>query len=190
MPKVFLVKAGRGRQRGVQRGRQRKTEWFVRDRSGFMLQLARDVGALVRSAARRGLIPTVRLNGTSDVDWCAIDVGEHANIFAAFPGVQFYDYTKRADLFARPRPANYDLTFSRSELNGRTTARMLAAGNRVAVVFAIGRHDPLPATWLGRPVVDGDADDLRFLDAPSAVVGLRAKGPAKRAVVGGFVVSA
>lgn len=185
-----LVTSGRGQTHSVQRGRQRKTDWYHRDQAGFMDQLARDVEALARAASRRGLTPAVRLNGTSDIDWARVPVGRHANIFEAFSSVQFYDYTKRIDVTTRPRPANYDLTFSRSEKNGRVTTRMLAAGTRTAVVFGVGRHDPLPATWLGKPVVDGDKDDLRFLDRAGVVIGLRAKGSAKRAGAGGFVVSA
>jgi hypothetical protein len=33
---------------------------------------------------------------------------------------------------------------------------------------------------MGMSVVDGDADDLRFLDGRGVVVGLKAKGPAKK----------
>ena len=187
---LCLVTSGRGAMSSVQRGRQRKTDWWHRDTAGFMDQLALDIEALVRAAGRRGLIPAVRLNGTSDVDWTQYPVRGHAHIFDAFSSVQFYDYTKRIDILSRPRPANYDLTFSRSEKNGRVTTRMLAAGTRTAVVFAVGRHDPLPASWLGRAVVDGDKDDLRFLDRAGVVIGLRAKGSARRAPVGGFVVSA
>ena len=187
---LCLVTSGRGVMSHVQRGRKRKTDWWHRDQAGFMAQLTRDIEALIRAAGRRGLIPAVRLNGTSDIDWSRVPVGRHANIFDAFSSVKFYDYTKRIDILTRPRPANYDLTFSRSEKNGRATTRMLAAGTRTAVVFAVGRHDPLPQTWLGRPVADGDKDDLRFLDRAGVVIGLRAKGAARRAPVGGFVMSA
>jgi hypothetical protein len=61
---------------------------------------------------------------------------------------------------------------------------VLAAGGNVAVVF---RSPPLPATWNGYPVVDGDQTDLRFLDGTNVVVGLKAKGTAKNDSTG-FVV--
>jgi hypothetical protein len=40
---------------------------------------------------------------------------------------------------------------------------------------------------LGRPVINGDADDLRFLDPEGVVVALYAKGKAKKDNTG-FVV--
>jgi hypothetical protein len=46
----------------------------------------------------------------------------------------------------------------------------------VAVVFA---GNDLPTEWNGKPVIDGDTDDLRFLDPQGVIVGLRAKGKAK-----------
>jgi hypothetical protein len=45
----------------------------------------------------------------------------------------------------------------------------------IAVVF-----DKLPATFLGRPVINGDETDLRFLDPRRVIVGLKAKGKAKK----------
>jgi hypothetical protein len=52
---------------------------------------------------------------------------------------------------------------------------MLAGGMNVAVVF-----DTLPAKWAGVKVIDGTETDLRFLDEPGVVVGLVAKGKAKK----------
>jgi hypothetical protein len=51
-------------------------------------------------------------------------------------------------------------------------------------VFSAERHK-LPATWdlpgYGSvPVVDGDLTDVRFFDPSSVIVGLSAKGRAKR----------
>jgi len=59
----------------------------------------------------------------------------------------------------------------------------VARNGRVAVVFG----KVLPATFLGVPVVDGDAHDLRFLNPGGVVVGLRAKGKARKHT-GAFVV--
>ena len=58
-------------------------------------------------------------------------------------------------------------------------------GANMAVVFR--DKDSIPDTFLGRPVVDGDSDDLRFLDPDNVVVALYAKGKAKRDT-SGFVV--
>ena len=40
--------------------------------------------------------------------------------------------------------------------------------------------DQIPADYYGRNVVDGDDSDLRFLDPVGVIVGLKAKGEAKR----------
>ena len=57
------------------------------------------------------------------------------------------------------------------------------AGLNIAVVF---RKD-LPETYLGRKVINGDDTDLRFLDEKNVIVGLKAKGKAKKDT-SGFVV--
>ena len=52
-----------------------------------------------------------------------------------------------------------------------------------AVVF----RKELPDTFRGVKVIDGDKHDMRFLDESNVVVGLTAKGPAKKDY-SGFVV--
>jgi hypothetical protein len=54
----------------------------------------------------------------------------------------------------------------------------------VAVVFA---GKTLPDTYLGRNVINGDEHDARFLDPVGCIVGLKAKGKAKKDM-SGFVV--
>lgn len=44
------------------------------------------------------------------------------------------------------------------------------------VVFDTARKAPLPDTYLGFKVTDGDATDERFADSIGTIVGLRAKG--------------
>jgi len=196
-----LYSAGRGAFNSVQAARIAKTKRFKADRAGFMAELAKDIAALVRKAKRSGLVPVVRLNGTSDLPWENIgpvnydrDGGRFqvANIMAAFPDVQFYDYTKSARRAIAhafgDMPANYHLTFSRSECNDRDALNVLARGGNVAVVFSTRKGDWLPATWRGHEVINGDESDLRFLDARGGfVVGLYAKGKARRDR-SGFVV--
>lgn len=175
-----LNTAGRGKMHKVQAGRLRKTEWYHRDREGFMSQLIWDINAGIRRAQREDATPVFRLNGTSDIPWERVRAKGH-NVFEMFPQVQFYDYTK---ILGRKVSAyaNYHLTFSRSESNDRDVARAIAAGMNVAVVF-----DELPETYLGLPVINADQDDLRFLDAPGSIAGLVAKGRARRDDTG-FVV--
>lgn len=177
--KACLNKAGMGAFSNVQAARIAKTKWYFEDRAAFMAQLVTEVRAFIRKAIKLGLIPVVRLNGTSDIPWERVPVEGQANIMALFPSVQFYDYTKRSN--RRDLPANYHLTFSLAEDNDSRARLAARNGANIAVVF---RNDKFPSTFMGMPVVDGDADDLRFLDGRGVVVGLKAKGPAKKDVSG------
>jgi hypothetical protein len=64
---------------------------------------------------------------------------------------------------------------------------LLAAGQNVTVVF---RKSPFPVTFSGYPVIDGDQNDLRFLDPAPCIVALRAKGAGARRDTTGFVLPA
>jgi hypothetical protein len=119
-----------------------------------------------------GMKPAIRLNGTSDLPWLAMELA------AAFPEVEFYDYTKHPKPWLRTLP-NYHLTFSHSGHNMQDCSEALEHGINVAVVFTTRRGEALPETWNGFPVIDGDLHDCRFLDPKGVVVGLRAKGAAK-----------
>lgn len=175
-----LNTAGRGQVRKVQAGRLRKTEWYHRDREGFMRQLVWDINAGIRKAAREDAIPVFRLNGTSDIPFERVRI-DGQNVFEMFPGVQFYDYTKILNRKVSSY-GNYHLTFSRSESNDKDVAKAMQQGMNVAVVF-----DQLPKRYLGLRVVSGDEDDLRFLDPKNVIVGLKAKGRARKDTTG-FVV--
>lgn len=163
--------------------RRRRTWALMTDRAGFVRQLCDEAARHARRAARRGMVGAVRPNGSSDVPWERVAPRMFETV-----GIRWYDYTKdparmRAFLAGR-LPATYHLTFSRDERpeTERAALRFLAQGGTVAVVF-----ERLPGTWKGFPVVDGDAHDARFLDAPGTVVGLVAKGAARRDQ-SGFVV--
>jgi hypothetical protein len=80
--------------------------------------------------------------------------------------------------------ANYQLTFSAADGNDADVYRAIAEGLNVAVVFGIKKTLPMPESFLGRPVFNGDESDLRFLDPKGVVVGLYAKGKAKKDVSG------
>ena len=171
----------------IQQARIRKTKMFFDMREVFMFELVRDIKNGIKQAEKKGLTPAFRLNGTSDIAFekysCKRDGVEYRNVFEAFPEVQFYDYTK-----IRGRKvsgySNYHLTFSRAESNEMDARLAASDGMNVAVVFA----KALPETYMGRRVVDGDDTDLRFLDEKNVIVGLKAKGKAKKDT-SGFVVS-
>jgi len=188
--KACLFTAGRGAMSTVAQGRINKTIWFFEERSSFMVQLAINIRQLVAKATKQGKKPLVRLNGTSDIRWESVafidaDGTEYVNIFAAFPDVQFYDYTKIAN--RKDIPSNYDLTFSYSGVKAYQpfVDKAMAQGMRIAVVFR-NRQD-MPSAFNGMSVVDGDNSDIRHLDDQGVVVGLYAKGKAKNDYTG-FVV--
>jgi hypothetical protein len=88
-----LYTAGRGAFNNVQTARQRKAEWFYRDRDSFMAQLVIDVAKFANYCRKRDIQPCIRLNGTTDIRWELILI-DGKNIFERFPDVQWYDYTK------------------------------------------------------------------------------------------------
>jgi hypothetical protein len=123
----------------------------------------------------------VRLNGTSDILW---ERESKPPVMDLFPKVRFYDYTKAPLELRKDRPPRYHLTFSRGAYTSDTEiARILATGVNVAVVFA----PSVPKAWKGFRVIDGDKSDLRFLDPKGVIVGLEAKGKARKDR-SGFVV--
>ena len=139
-----------------------------------MRMLADDISKAITYATSRGFIPVFRLNGTSDLPWEKYPVGGKKNIFELFPTVTFYDYTKVLGRKIKTIP-NYHVTFSRAESNQKDVDKAMKAGMNVAVVF-----DQVPSRYLERVVVDGDVDDTRFNDPENVIVGLKAKGRAKK----------
>jgi len=182
-----LNTAGRGAMNCVQAARQRKAEWFYRDRDGFMKQLMQDIAKFQTYCNKRGIQPVIRLNGTTDIRWELIKL-DGSTIFELFPRVQFYDYTKIANRNTS-HIDNYHLTWSYSNASPKYAAMMQTAldrGMNVATVFR--KAFDYANTWMGLPVVNGDADDLRILDPKGGhIVALYAKGKAKKDA-SGFVV--
>jgi len=164
-----LYTAGMGAFSNVQQARIKKTKQFFEDRDNFLMQLRKDITALVRKAKKTNMTPAIRLNGTSDIEWTRFGIMEE------FPDVQFYDYTKVLKRLKQPIPKNYHITFSRSESNQADVESALRLRFNVAVVF-----NKLPETYLGRPVINGDETDVRFADAKGVIVGLTAKGKGKK----------
>ena len=153
-----------------------RTKLFFEQRAVFMAQLLCEIENLIRDAAKRGMRPAVRLNGTSDLKWEKIACcSDHKSVMQHFPEVTFYDYTKIPVRYRQNLPANYHLTFSLSETNDSDAREALDAGFNVAAVFR-----KLPEQFMGRDVANGDASDVRFNDQRGVIVGLTAKGKAKR----------
>ena len=159
----------------IQKARIRKTKYFFEARDYFMQDLYEDIQKAIKFAERKGLIPVFRLNGTSDLSWEKYTINDK-NLFELFPTVQFYDYTK---VLGRKvsQYKNYHLTFSKADGNDADVAEALLQGISVVAVY-----DKIPAG-----VPSADETDLRFLDPKGIMLGLKAKGKAKKDY-SGFVI--
>lgn len=189
--------------------RKDKTRAYFKHRDAFMALLAFEIRALRLKAHKLNMEPAVRLNATSDLPWevRTIDVQhpdsampQTVKLMDWFADVQFYDYTKvtkRALAHAEGRmPANYHLTFSKTEDNDSDVIKVLSAGGNVAAVFApdalkaaladgmqasLGKlvvaRGPSSLDWIA---IDGDETDYRPKDPSGVIVALKAKGDARR----------
>jgi hypothetical protein len=183
--KVCIYTTGRGRFSNVQLSRINKSKFWGYDRANFYIQLANELLKIHDKAIKQNKQIAVRLNGTSDID--------HLYLLERYSGIDFldqfyssllfYDYTKNVNHISRYRNTTYKITFSRSETNEAEAKKVLKLGGNVAVVFS----DQLPETWNGYQVINGDETDLRYFDPINVVVGLKAKGDAKKDR-SGFVV--
>jgi hypothetical protein len=160
----------------IQKARIRKTVAFFFDRDAFMQDLVSDINKAIRFAERKGLTPVFRLNGTSDLAWEKYTAAYGMNIFELFPQIQFYDYTKVLGRKVSHLP-NYHLTFSKADGNDADVEAALQQGMSVVAVY-----DEIPAG-----VPSADETDLRFLDPKGIMLGLKAKGRAKKDY-SGFVI--
>jgi len=186
-----LFTSGRGRMTPIMEARINKTKFLFNDQEGFLNQLAKELASHIKSSARKDLTPTARLNGTSDIDWENYIYPETGlNVFDSYPDLQFYDYTKRvgrmANFLRGSLPKNYHLTFSHSENTSEDTViDILGKGGNVAVVY---KDELPPFDFGGWEVINGDEDDLRFLDEVGVIVGLKYKQTkAKEEEWNGFV---
>ena len=163
----------------IQKARIRKTKMFYEQRQDFMLTLKKDIELAIKQSKKLGLIPVIRLNGTSDLSWEKYDMIPGQNVFECFPDIQFYDYTKILGRKVKGI-ANYNLTFSAADGNDADVYSAISQGYNIATVFGIKKTDPMPESYNGLPVSNGEESDLRFLDPKGVVVGLYAKGKAKK----------
>jgi hypothetical protein len=167
----------------IQKARIRKTELFFEGRDIFFKWLVKDIELAIKQSIKKKLVPVFRLNGTSDLAWEKYEVVRNGklyrNIFKAFSEVQFYDYTK---ILGRKiqNIENYHLTFSAADGNDADVKKAIKQGYNVATVFGLKKTEPMPDEYMGLPVFNGDESDLRFLDPEGVVVGLYAKGRAKK----------
>ena len=161
--------------------RIKKTKLFYESRKFFFGWLVAEIKAAKNLSLNKGNDFSIRLNGTSDINWKAYKI-DGKTIFEIFPDIQFYDYTKIPNRFNNI-PKNYHLTFSYTGYNWLDCEKVLNKGGNVAVVFDIFKTynmkkeniKPLPTKYKGYKVVDGDITDYRPFDKKGSIVALRFK---------------
>lgn len=182
-----LNTAGRGAMQTVQRARINRTYMYTLRREEFLDKLYKEIQGFSAYYKRKGKEVAVRLNGTSDqpiVELLMRKFGDFND------NIVFYDYTKnlkKAGTRVFPNGMKYIVTYSRSEKEGsdNEALKVLQNGGNVAVVF-----NNLPQKWKGYKVIDGDErDDLMIdLEEPT-VIGLKAKGKARKDTTGFTVIN-
>jgi len=173
-----LAYAGKGAMSTVQRARAVRT--------GFLLAHPFHAGILIGHEAAKAVEKhgdiALRLNVLSDIRWESVAYGGLMALRGL--GVRLYDYTAWMPQ-QRHQGAlsmlDYSLTYSAKEpahtpddyLTG-----VLSSGGTVAMPFTTRKGQPLPESWQGFRVIDGDLSDARYEDPAGVVVGLRQKGRA------------
>jgi hypothetical protein len=161
--------------------RNKKSRLFNEHKEFFIMWMIDEMKRYQRKADRDGYYFSARLNGTSVIDYSEVKL-LNENIFQIFPEVQFYDYTKDYEKMMNNVAPNYDLTFSYTGkvLNIKQSKSLLDSGKNVAVVFDVKGHQPLPKTFMGYKVIDGDLTDYRPGDEKGVIVGLHWKNIANK----------
>ena len=198
---VCLKESGRLRMESVSAGkndtitgRMKRTFQLLTDRQGFMRQLNKEIESMLRKANKLSLVPAIRLNGLSDIKW--------ESIINSFPTIQFYDYTKDYNYYLKFQhnelPKNYHLTYSLSEdgcpIKLFESAQDHGKDLSLAIPFYPESYDRILSDGelfinprLSVPVIDGDKNDLRFIDPKTCIVALKAKGIALKVDSYGFI---
>jgi hypothetical protein len=173
-----LHSAGRGKFSNVQSSRINKTNFYISNKSLFIKKLATEILREYTKAKKKGIKIAFRLNGTSDLDFVYL-LQKYAglDISTLRDTATFYDYTKLLGKVKKYlEHPNYFVTFSRSEINESVAIAVLNMGGNVAAVFS----NNLPNFWRGYKVIDGDKSDLEMIYNTNVVLGLKAKGDAKK----------
>lgn len=146
-------------------------------RTVFLIQSPESFAALMADELRRGARKfgslAFRPDVLSDLSW-----DRFMPWMADLDAVEVvYGYTKNKRKAARWNALEgWYSTFSASERTGLADIRRIVdSGTNVAVPVAASKKDQLPDIWGGLRVVDGDANDRRYLDPQGVVVLLRAK---------------
>ena len=160
----------------------------MHDKKTFINQLANELIKINNKKEKNpSLYKTlIRLNGTSDLDFIYLLKKYAAFDIANYQNLHFYDYTKILGKVKKySNDKNYTLTFSRAEDNEKQIFDAVKYGANVSAVF----YGDLPKTYKGIPVIDGDKTDNEMLKFKSVILGLKAKGKAKKDKTGFVIIN-
>ena len=160
---LCLAKSGHGMKPIVKNARLERSKMFYENNDLFLKDIEREIKNHIKYSAKKNLIPVVRMNGTTDLNFF--------NIVRKFPNIIFYEYTKNIEMALNPeKPENLHYTFSYSGTNFLDCLKALENNINVAMVFE--RNLKKPLTLLGYELIDGNNHDLRFLDDKGKIVAL------------------
>jgi len=179
--KICLFGAGHGQRHMIHDGKHTvwiariiRTILFYEYHDQFMMQLVKEMQAFKRKAARKGYRTAYRPNVMTDINWKV----QGSEIFDQGMDI-IYDYAKVLK-HLKHHSKDYHITLSRQETTSdQLVIDTVKRGINVAVVFNVKKGQPLPADYLGLPVLDGDLTDNRFNDPAGHIVGLRVKKTGK-----------
>lgn len=152
----------------------KRTICYLLESERFNTELKREI---TKHHKKHGDALTIRLNGTSDIDF--------SGLIASMPAIQFYDYTKIYYRVKNNQLPNYDLTYSgsaNSDLTIKHTARAIKDGKRVVIAMNTAETKgewQRPLSLGDIPLIDMDETDVRFKDAANAIGTLKRKGSNK-----------
>ena len=153
--------------KSVNIARQKKTEFLLNDKIGFINQLDKELFNFNKKCIANSKTGFVRLNTISDYPFYKTGLMER------YPSLIFVDYTKIAKRLFEQLPKNYHLIFSFSgRLQYSNQVKLALKTNfPISVVFKCD----FPETFLGRKVIDGDKSDLNNVLQYNKIIGLKFK---------------
>lgn len=167
-----LFTSGRVRMNNnIVKARIAKTKMLHENPEEFTKHLCKEIENGYENATKKGFEFTCRINATSDLD--ITNIGG-VNLLEKYPHITFYDYTKiKSRLELAKKYSNYHLTYSHNGMPGdwKICEEFLKAGQNVSVVF----YPNIPSKYKGFEVIDGDINDLRYLDKKGTICGLKYK---------------
>jgi hypothetical protein len=177
-----LFSAGRGRFSNVINARTNKTDFLLSDKLGFVTMLTNELIKINNKAIKEGKKVAIRLNGTSDLDFVGMVKNKLNFDLLSLENLVYYDYTKIYGKALKYKDAtNYFVTLSLAENSNLLEIReALNLGINVSAVF----KKDIPEKLLGFPVIDGDKTDIEMIFNTGVILGLKAKGKAKKDLTG------